>query len=197
MNYLHAFFIALFVFLAFFLYQTGKGERHWSVRKISRLGLYTAMAIALGIAESLIPDFLLPGMKIGLPNIVILILLYTDGFGAAFFVNLFRVFIVSLLRGNIFSMGGWMSLAGAFASLLGMGLTHFLLRRASPIGISLVGSFLHVSAQILVAWFYVENAAIVAYLPFMLLLAIGSGLLVGIIADRIMALEKRRTSTRS
>ncbi|MCR5491938.1 MAG: Gx transporter family protein [Bacilli bacterium] len=141
--------------------------------------------------ESFLPDFLLPGMKIGLPNLVILLILYIDGFIPALTISLVRVVVVTLLRGSFLSMGGWMSFAGALASILIMALAKKLFRGASPVGVSLLGSCFHVAAQIFVAISYIGSASVLYYLPFMLLLAIGSGLAIGFLDGRIIAILRK------
>lgn len=160
-------------------------------KKIARFGVFASLAIALGIAESFLPDFLLPGMKIGLPNLAILILLYLNGFFPALVVSLVRVVVVTLLRGSFLAMGGWMSLAGALASILAMAIIKKAFKSATPVGVSLIGSVFHVSAQIAVAVAYVGTAAILYYLPFMGLLAIVSGLAVGLVDARILKILSR------
>ena len=77
-------------------------RRHYSIHKIAFLSIMLALAIVLGYAESFIPSWV-PGVKLGLANLVILILLYSCPFYEAFLVSLLRVFIVALLRGSIFS----------------------------------------------------------------------------------------------
>ena len=88
-----------------------------STRKIALLGVLTAGAIIIAILESFIPSIGIPGIKLGLANIVILVILYEIGIVEAIAVDLFRVFMVGLLRGSLFSMGFLMSLTGAVLSL--------------------------------------------------------------------------------
>ena len=88
-----------------------------TIRKIALLGVLTAAAIVIGILESFIPSVGIPGVKLGLANIVILIILYEIGVVEAIVVDLSRVFLVGLLRGTLVSMGFLMSLTGAVMSL--------------------------------------------------------------------------------
>ena len=85
--------------------------------KIALLGVLTSAAIVVSILESFIPSIGIPGVKLGLANILILITLYELGVWEAIVVNTLRVVITGLLRGTIFTMGFYMSLAGAFLSL--------------------------------------------------------------------------------
>ena len=76
-----------------------------SVRRIALLGILTAATIVIAILESFIPSIGIPGVKLGLANIMILVILYELGIVDAIMVNLLRVIVVGLVRGNIFSMG--------------------------------------------------------------------------------------------
>ena len=87
-----------------------------NVRKMALIGILTAIAIALSVAESFIPSIGIPGVKLGLANIVILIVLYEVGILEAVLINLLRVVVTGLIRGTIFSMGFLMSLTGAVLS---------------------------------------------------------------------------------
>ena len=77
----------------------------WNTHKIALMGILTAGAIIIAILESFIPSVGIPGVKLGLANIVILIILYEIGIREAIIVDLCRVFLVGLLRGSLLSMG--------------------------------------------------------------------------------------------
>ena len=161
----------------------------FTARKIVLLGLFLALAIALGMFESMIPDFLVPGFKLGLANIAIVLLLFGAGWKEALFVNVLRVILVSLLRGNFLTMGGWMSFAGMALSFIGMLLLHLLWRKASVIFVSVIGALLHDVGQIFVAFLYMENGGIFYYLPFMVLLSLGTGVFAGVVAYTLLRRE--------
>ena len=99
--------------------------------KIALLGVLTAAAIVISIIESFIPSIGIPGVKLGLANIVILIILYELGVVDAIVVNLLRVLMVGSLRGTLFSMGFVMSLTGAVFSLTIMIIFYLLIKRFS------------------------------------------------------------------
>ena len=124
------------------------------VQKMALLGVLTAMAIAIAILESFIPGIGIPGVKLGLANIVILVILYELGVIEAVLVNLMRVFLVGLLRGTILSMGFLMSLVGAIFSLGIMIIFFILIKKFSIVGVSVIGSVFHVLGQILVAMMF-------------------------------------------
>ena len=150
------------------------------------LGILTAGAIVIGILESLIPSIGIPGVKLGLSNIVILIVLYELGIWEAAFVSLVRVLIVSLVRGTFLSMGFVMSLSGAVLSLGIMVLFVLLIKKFSIIGVSVIGALFHVFGQIAVAMIYLSTAYILFYLPVIAISAIITGVLVGIVAQLII-----------
>lgn len=161
----------------------------FTARKIVLLGLFLALAIALGMFESMIPDFIVPGFKLGLANIAIVLLLFGAGWKEALFVNVLRVILVSLLRGNFLTMGGWMSFAGMALSFIGMLLLHLLWKKASVIFVSVIGALLHDVGQIFVAFLYMENGGIFYYLPFMVLLSLGTGVFAGVVAYTLLRRE--------
>lgn len=157
-----------------------------SVHKIAILGVLTAAAIVIGIVESYIPSIGIPGVKLGLANIMILVTLYELGILEAVFVDLLRVVVVGLVRGTIFGMGFFMSLAGAVLSLGIMIVFYLLIKKFSIIGVSVIGALFHVFGQILVALIYLGTSYVFYYLPVIALSAIVTGVLVGITANLII-----------
>ena len=156
------------------------------VQKIALLGVLTAATIVIAIAESFIPSIGIPGIKLGLANIMILITLYELGILEAAGINLARVFVVSLVRGTFLSMGFFMSLTGAVFSLGIMILFYVVVRKFSIIGVSVIGSLFHVFGQILVAIFYLGSGYVIYYLPVIAVSAIITGVLVGVTARLII-----------
>ena len=156
------------------------------VQKIALIATLTASAVVIGIIESFIPSIGIPGIKLGLANIVILVTLYELGIIEAIFVNALRVVLVSLIRGTIMSMGFVMSLAGAIFSLGIMILFYLVIKKFSIIGVSVIGAIFHVIGQILIAMIYLGTSGIVYYLPFIALSAIVTGVIVGIVSQLII-----------
>ena len=156
------------------------------VQKMALLGVLTAAAIVIAILESFIPNVGIPGVKLGLANIVILVILYELGIVEAIIVNLLRVLVVGLVRGTFLSMGFLMSLSGAVLSLTIMIIFYLLIKRFSIIGVSVIGSIFHVSGQILIAMLYLGTAYIVLYLPIIAISAIITGVFVGIVTQLII-----------
>ena len=157
------------------------------VQKMALLGVLTAGAIVIAILESFIPSIGIPGVKMGLANIVILIILYELGIWEAIVVNLLRVLVVSLVRGTFLSMGFLMSLTGAVLSLGIMILFYLLIKKFSIIGVGVIGSIFHVTGQILIAMIFLGSAYIFLYLPVIALSAIITGVFVGIVAKLIIS----------
>ena len=156
------------------------------VQKMALLGVLTAAAIVIAILESFIPSVGIPGVKLGLANIVILIILYELGIWEAAVVNLLRVLVVSLVRGTFLSMGFLMSLTGAALSLGVMILFYLLIKQFSIIGVSVIGSVFHVTGQILIAMIFLGTGYIFLYLPVIAISAIITGVFVGIVAKLII-----------
>ena len=148
-------------------------------KKVAFLGLCTALALMLAYVEVLMPPLFLavPGIKMGLPNIVIVFLLYRRGAPAAVCVSVIRILLVSLLFGNVMALS--YSLAGAALSLAVM----MVLRRLkvfSPVGVSVAGGVMHNVGQILMAMLLLDTAEIAYYLVVLTVTGTVSGILVGL-----------------
>lgn len=157
-----------------------------NTHKLALMGVLTASAIVIAILESFIPSIGIPGIKLGLANIVILITLYELGVMEAVFINAVRVLLVAIVRGTLLSMGFFMSITGAFLSLAIMILFYLTIKKFSIIGVSVIGAIFHVVGQILVAMIYLDSAYILFYLPIIAISAIVTGVLVGIVAKLII-----------
>lgn len=116
-----------------------------------RMARYAAAAIVLSVAEAAIPTPL-PGVKPGLANIVVLLVLMRHGWKEAAWVALLRVFATSLLLGQLFAPGFFLSLSGSVVSLLVLGAAVRLPRRwFGPVSLSLLAAFGHIGGQMLLA----------------------------------------------
>ena len=159
------------------------------VKNIATLGLCITLAMIMSYIESLFPfDSWVPGIKMGLANIVIIFLLYRIGFGAACVVSLIRVFLVSLLFGNVMMMA--YSLAGAALSLALM----FVLKKSgkfSVVGVSIAGGVAHNAGQIIMAIILLGAKQIAYYLPVLAVTGTVTGVLIGIAASIVIKRVKR------
>lgn len=156
-------------------------NNHLSVKKISILGLATAVALAIyGLEAALPPLFPIPGMKLGLANLVTLLLLLRFGKRETSLVLLCRILMATFFFGSFVSLA--YALAGGFSCLLiEFLLIHFVGKRYLPI-ISTFGALTHNMAQILVARLLTGTNGVFLYIPYLLLLGILTGLLIGFLA---------------
>lgn len=160
-----------------------------SVRRMTRLAMLLAVSIVLSIVEGFIPTGPIPGIKLGLANAVALYILYKDGVVEAIIVSILRVLLAGLLRGTIFQMGFWMSVSGMILSLGMMILFKLLLKKFSIIGVSIIGAIFHSVGQILIAMLYLETAYVGYYLPILILISVGTGILTGFIAKGLLKIK--------
>lgn len=151
-------------------------------RKVAFLGLCIALSMILSYVESLIPPLVaVPGVKVGLPNLVIIFMLYKVSVKETVAVSIIRVVLVSILFGNVLSMV--YSLAGAALSLLGM----ILMKKwFSKIAVSVAGGVLHNIGQIITAIIVMETSQIIFYLPVLLISGTIAGVLIGVGASLIV-----------
>lgn len=162
------------------------------LKKMIRLSMLLSLSVVLSFLESLFPvfnGFMIPGVKIGFANIVLLCILYLYGFKEAFLTSILRVLLVSLLRTGLFNINFYFSIAGAISSMIFMNLAKKYMT-FSVLGVSVVGSVVHSITQVMVATCLLETS-ILYYLPWIFLLAIPTGILTGIISKELMkTLEK-------
>lgn len=156
-------------------------------KKIAVLGVLTGVALVLSYLEAILPPIYaaVPGIKIGLPNIVIILILYKFSAKEAAAVSLLRVFIVALLFGNAMTLA--YSMAGALLSLLVMSFMKKL-DFFSAVGVSIIGGVFHNLGQILVA-IVLLNSTLIGY--YMIILTI-TGTLAGVAVGLIGALLIKR-----
>jgi heptaprenyl diphosphate synthase len=152
-------------------------------KTIAQYGLLIAVALILSYVEAQIPAFFaVPGMKLGLTNVVVLFALYHMGEKSALAVNLLRIFLVALLFGN------GMSLAYSVAGGLLSGLVMILLKKTGKfriVTVSVAGSVSHNIGQILVAMALLGTTSIAWYLLVLWFTGIASGLLIGFVGGEL------------
>ena len=151
-------------------------------KKLIYLSLLSAIGIVVGLFESMIPlAVAIPGARLGLSNIVVLVTIVSIGYKEGFFVAIFKTILLGLVTGSISSL--FFSMGGAILSSVSMILAHkFLKKHLSLIGISEIGSFFHNLGQVLVAPLIMKTTAIFAYLPILVILGIFTGFFVGLSA---------------
>ena len=155
-------------------------------KKIARYGLLISLALVLSYAESLVPlSVAVPGVKLGLPNLVVIFALYRIGAKEAAVLSVLRVVLVSAMFGNAYSL--WYSLAGAVLSLAVMSAlkqTKFF----GCTGVSVAGGVCHNLGQIAVAMLVLRSAGVAYYLPVLVF----SGTLAGVAIGAVGAVMVKR-----
>lgn len=156
------------------------------MKKYMRLVMLLSFSIVLSMLESFVPIFngYIPGLKLGLANIIVLIVLYKYDIKDVFFVSIIRVIVVGLIRTGLFSINFFFSLSGALFSSISMCL--FKKTKLSMIGVSVIGSIFHSIGQIIIAIEFLKNNNMVYYLPWLLLFSIPTGLFVGYISKNLL-----------
>ncbi len=153
-------------------------------KKTAYLGLFLALALICSYVESLVPVFVgIPGVKLGLTNAVVILMLYTIGAKEAFLVSMLRILLAGFLFGNLFSI--LYSMAGGILSFLCM----LLLKRTGLfriISVSAAGGITHNLGQLVVAMLVVESKKLIYYFPVLLLSGILTGIVIGIVAQEIL-----------
>jgi heptaprenyl diphosphate synthase len=158
-----------------------------TTREVTTVALLTAVGVAMFVIESYIPTPL-PFLKIGLANVSSLVAMMVLGVPQMFMVVIIRVVVGSMLVGSLFTPGFVLAMGGGITSAMAMALIKRIGKHLfSPVGISLVGSFVHVVTQfLLVLWLYVQNSSVVFLLPLLLSSGFIGGLVVGWISSRLL-----------
>lgn len=152
-------------------------------KKVPFIALLLTLALLLSYVESLFPFYFgVPGMKLGLANLAVVLTLYLYGVKEAFLLNFMRVLLAGFLFGNLYMI--LYSLAGALVSFLFM----VIFKKAgwfSIIGISMAGGVFHNVGQVLVAMWVVDTLAVLYYLPPLLIAGVITGGIIGYITTVI------------
>lgn len=158
-----------------------------------RIARYAAAAIALTVAEAAIPTPL-PGVKPGLANIVVLVVLARYGWRDAVWVSLLRVVAASLLLGQFLAPGFFLSLSGALLSLCALGLSARLPARwFGPVTHSVIAAFAHIAGQLVLARLWlVPHDGLFLLVPVFALAAMVFGLANGLAAAKLLSADSGR-----
>ena len=167
------------------------------MRKTAELGFFLAVALILSYVESLIPiTFGIPGIKLGLPNMIVVLLLFGQRYGAkeALLVNGMRIVLSGFMFSNLYAI--LYALAGAAFSFIAM-LIGKRLRCFSVIGVSVLGGVFHNIGQAVVAMIVVETFAVSYYIPFLIVAGTITGAFLGLIVMEIIPyLDRYRQCSR-
>ena len=144
-------------------------------------GVFTALALLFSYIESLIPFHIgIPGVKLGLANLIIVIALYKMNARQAFLLSVTRIVLAGFLFGNLFSI--LYSLAGGMLSLIVM----ILLKKQngfSVMGVSVAGGVFHNVGQLVIAMLVTESLNLFYYVPVLMISGLITGIFIGIIAN--------------
>jgi heptaprenyl diphosphate synthase len=152
-----------------------------NTRKQTTLAILLSMSIVVSIVEaSLIPllSISVPGAKLGLANVVTIVIMYHYSEKDAFTILMLRIILVGVLRGTMFNYPFWLSLSGG---LLAFGLMYLFkkLKVFNMVSVSIMGSIGHATGQILMAIILLDTAELGFYLPVLFLISLPTGLFVG------------------
>ncbi|MBD5542390.1 MAG: Gx transporter family protein [Lachnospiraceae bacterium] len=152
--------------------------------RLAKMGLLLALGMILSYVEALFPIApSMPGVKIGLANMLVVLLLYSYGWKYGTIYQLSRILLTAMLFGNLFSC--IYSLAGAalsMAVMIGFKKSDFL----DMAGISMAGGIAHNIGQLIIAYFVVQNTAIGWYMPILLITGAVSGYVIGFISEILL-----------
>lgn len=158
-------------------------------KTVAVFGVFTALCFVCGYIEFLLPlPFLVPGMKLGLANLVVLSALYTLGARTAASVSLVRIVLSALTFGSLYGM--LYSLAGAVLSFLVM-LCLYRLPCFGTVGVSIAGGICHNIGQLLVAFAFLGVGGVLTYAPVLLLSGAVTGFLIGIAVQPVLPRIKK------
>ena len=162
------------------------GHSGENTRRLAFGAMFTALALIFSYVEFLVPlPVPVPGIKLGLANLVIIIAIYRMGFKYAFTINCVRIIASGLLFSGVFGM--LYSFVGGILSLVVMYILYRT-RLFSMVGVSMAGGVMHNLGQLLTACLIVSNIRLMSYFAALLFSGLISGILIGIVAYQI---EKR------
>lgn len=152
--------------------------------RVAIFGVFVSLALIFSYVESLIPFHIgIPGVKLGLANLIIVIALYKMPLREAYLLSVTRIVLAGFIFGNLFSI--IYSLAGGLLSLTIMA----LLKRSdgfSVMGISIAGGVMHNVGQLIIAMLVVETFSVIYYVPVLLISGLITGLIIGIISNEML-----------
>lgn len=165
------------------------------LKKIIYLSLLVSIGLALSVLESAIPlPITIPGAKLGLSNMVILVTLVIFGFKEAFVVGILKSLVLVLITGSVSSL--IYSLSGSMLSCITMFIVYkYFTSIFSLIGVSIFGAVAHNFAQVSVAAALMYNSRIYSYLPILLLTSLFTGYFVGLSSIYISKSLKKSLSS--
>lgn len=165
-------------------YPTKHSASSERTHKLATSAVLASLGLIFSYIEAIIPfSFGIPGVKLGIANLVVLIALYTLGTSYALSINVIRILVAGLLFNGLF--GALYSLAGALLSFVVM----LMLKRTklfSIVGVSMAGGVVHNLGQLLIAALIISNLKIFFYFPILLFSGMITGILIGIVSHLVL-----------
>ncbi|HPE00238.1 MAG TPA: Gx transporter family protein [Bacillota bacterium] len=165
------------------------------IRKLVFIAIMISISVVLSIVETAISGmiFIVPGVKLGLANVVTLIILMTHGEKEAFLVVFTRILIVALTYSGLFSNSFWISISGGMLAIIAM----ILIKRTklSLYSISVFGSLMHMVGQITAAIVVSNTETLIYLLPYMIALSVPTGIITAYLANKVIVGFKDRINT--
>lgn len=155
-----------------------------SQKEVAYYGVFTALAAIASYIEAILPLSVgIPGVKLGLANIIIITVLYLFSARAALCISIIRILIVGFLFGNMSMI--LYSLCGGLLSFLVMYLAKKT-NKVSIIGVSVMGGIFHNIGQIIAAGFSIGFTSIIGYIPILIISGTVAGIIIGLVAKQIV-----------
>lgn len=155
------------------------------MKKIAYFGLFLAITLILSYVESLLPAFTpIPGVKLGLANCAVLLILYLYGPKEAIIINVARVVLSAFMFNGLYSL--MYSLTGAVFSFLIMFVLYRKEKTFSPIGIGMLGGLFHNIGQLLIAFLVTRVKGLIYYVPVLILSGLFTGALIGLLSKLLL-----------
>lgn len=153
-------------------------------KRIAKVGIFVALAMIFSYIEAIVPfNFGIPGVKLGIANIVVVTSLYQLSIKETVGISVIRIFLMGVLFGNGLSL--IYSLAGGLLSLFGM-IFFSKIKIFSVMGVSVIGGVLHNMGQLIAAAIILKSISLTYYLPVLLVAGVVTGLIIGLLSDRII-----------
>lgn len=160
-----------------------------TTKKMVNHGMLLTIALILSYIESLIPfGFGIPGIKLGLANMAVVLCMYCLGTKEALLLNVMRILLAGFMFGNLYSI--IYSLAGGMLSFLIMWLAKRI-NFWSVGGVSVLGGVCHNIGQIFIAAFVVKTAGVFYYIPYLMIAGVLTGWLIGLITKLVIPYFER------
>ncbi len=161
-----------------------------NIKKTINFSMLLSLSIVLSIFESMVPiiNGMIPGVKLGLANIVVLFVLYRYNFKEAIKMSMLRVLLMALIRYG-FGINFIFSLAGAILSIIAMNIIKKL--NFSIISVSVIGASVHVTTQVLVAVVLLNTFNLIYYLPYLIIFSVITGVIIGSICKEVLERTKQ------